>query len=368
MQGAARHNGLAGRTVFLTGATGEIGGELLRRFLDAGVRRVYCLVRANGTSPEARLGVRLGAPAELDSRVVPLLGDIATAGLGLGPEALDALTSETELIFHCAATTSFLKKAECWTINVGGVRNLLALLPRFARAPRLFYFGSPSASGDFRDTCVHESDYPRPGAAHLAEYSASKAAAEAILLEQGADHDVVVLRPSMVVPDSPVTPEILCGCIWPLQVMKECSALPVNPDAMVDFIPLSLVGEVTLAMASAELDHRCYHISAGREGATRWGDVTELLASAYRLDRPIVCATGDAWQALRAGLTRHEVTMMRSVACYFPFINQNVTYDNARLRAQLGAIDPARLDVRRYLPPLLDQVSLDAAIVRSRYD
>lgn len=367
MRGMGQHRGVEGRTVFLTGATGEIGGELLRRFLDAGVGRVYCLLRPDGASAGARLAYRLGA-TELDARVIPVPGDVAATGLGMGMEALAEVAAETELVFHCAATTSFLKSAECWAINLGGVRNLLAVLPGFARRPRIFYFGSPSASGDFRDCCVHESDYPREGAVHLAPYSASKAAAEALLVAEGGEHDIVVLRPSMVIPDAPVTREILCGCVWPLQVMKECSALPLNPQALVDFVPLSLVGEATLGLVGADLDYRCYHISAGPAGATRWSEMADVLAQAFDLPRPIACSVGEDWPDLRAGMTRHEVTMMRSVACYFPYINQNVTYDNARLAAQLGPLDPARLDVRTYLPDLLHQVSLDEAVERSAHD
>jgi hypothetical protein len=137
---------------------------------------------------------------------------------------------------------------------------------------------------------------------------------------------------------------------------------------MVDFIPLSLVGELTMRLVTAKLDHQCYHISAGRHGATRWGDVTDLLTRIYGLDQPIVCATGASWRNLRAGLTRREVLMMRSVACYFPFINQNVTYDNARLCTQLGELDAARFEISDYLPPLLHAVTLDEAVARSRYD
>lgn len=360
---------LRGATLFITGATGEIGGELLRRLLDAGAARVYCLVRAHDLAPEARLARRLGTEAGLDPRVVAVAGDVERDDFGLAPGDLALVLAETQIIFHCAAATSFLKSRECWAINVGGVKALLGLLPRFACAPDLFYFGSPSAAGDVRDQCLGEDEYPRSTGVHLAEYSASKAAAERLLAAHGTPSRIVVLRPSMVVPDTFVPPDILCGCLWPLLVMKECRALPVNPDALVDLVPLSLVGEATLALAAADLAHDCYHISAGPEGATRWGEVTRLLGEAFGLDPPMICTQeSEAWRGLRRGMTRHEVTMMRSVACYFPFINQNVTYDHRRLIAQCGPIDPARLAIAHYLPPLLKRVALEVAIARSRHD
>lgn len=360
---------LRGSTVFITGATGEIGGELLRRFLDAGATRVFCLVRSNAMPPEARLSRRLGTEGQLDPRVVPIEGNVERQDFGIAPGDLAMVLAETQLIFHCAASTSFLKSKECWSINVGGVKALLGLLPRFERGARLFYFGSPSASGDIRSQCLTEDQYPRSDAVYLAEYSASKAAAETLLATHGTGSSIVVLRPSMVVPDTYVPPDILCGCLWPLHVMKECSALPLDSDALVDLVPLSVVGEATAALAGAELEFDCYHISAGREGATRWGEVTRLLGETFGLGRPIICTLeGEAWTSLRRQMTRHEVAMMRSVACYFPFINQNITYDNRRLIDQCGPIDPARLMIQHYLPRLLKLVELDAAIERSQHD
>lgn len=365
-------NGIRGRTVFLTGATGEIGGELLRRLLGAGCARIYCLIRNAGTAaPLDRLRERAGqwgSSPEFADRLRPVVGDIALPGMGIAPADRDALRAETQIIFHCAATTSFLKKKECWETNVRGLRHLMELARACAHRPRFFYFGSSAAAGDRRDACIHENEYPTPGATHFVEYSASKAAAETILAEEGADLDIVVLRPSLVLPDVEVPQEILRECIWPLQIMKECRALPLNADARVDMVPLSFVGEFSLRIAASDIKHRCYHMSAGPEGATRWGDIMTVVAETFELGREISCVRGKAWEAIRPTLSRREIKYMRSVSSYFPFINQNVAFDNRRLVEAVGKPSAEALDFRRYLPGLLRKVSLEEAIEQSFYD
>ena len=44
--------------VFLTGATGFVGMEVLARYLERGSRPVTCLVRAESTRPRARGSTR----------------------------------------------------------------------------------------------------------------------------------------------------------------------------------------------------------------------------------------------------------------------------------------------------------------------
>lgn len=83
----------AGKTVFITGATGFIGSVLLQTFLAKlpEVRRIYCLYRSQ--------------PGEPDPRVVWIKGDIELPGWGLEPEVLERVCSEVQVIFHLAAYT-----------------------------------------------------------------------------------------------------------------------------------------------------------------------------------------------------------------------------------------------------------------------
>ena len=87
--------------VFLTGATGFLGMEVLARLLEAGDREVVALIRASDdAAAEDRLHGVLGAlyrdPWRHRDRVRALAGDVTSPGLGLDPVARTALAEEVE--------------------------------------------------------------------------------------------------------------------------------------------------------------------------------------------------------------------------------------------------------------------------------
>ncbi|HEX4327523.1 MAG TPA: SDR family oxidoreductase, partial [Burkholderiales bacterium] len=104
------------KVVFLTGATGVLGGRLLKDLLQSTSSRIYCLVR--GTDPihcEARVRSFLRVydkDGALDqaflARVVILQGDVTQDRLGLSKPAYAELQSRTDITIHAAANTSLL--------------------------------------------------------------------------------------------------------------------------------------------------------------------------------------------------------------------------------------------------------------------
>jgi len=92
-------------SVLLTGATGLIGGELLRVLLDTRYPNLTALVRAgNGTDPGGRVADRLKRSgcdwSEQDEGVQAVAGDLRFPGLGLDSVKAERLKSETEIIIH----------------------------------------------------------------------------------------------------------------------------------------------------------------------------------------------------------------------------------------------------------------------------
>jgi nucleoside-diphosphate-sugar epimerase len=84
--------------VFLTGATGFVGMELLARYLERTDRRVYALVRgADDHEVQARMQRTLlglfGPASPYADRVVAVRGDVTRPGLGV-PGGLDWLLEQ----------------------------------------------------------------------------------------------------------------------------------------------------------------------------------------------------------------------------------------------------------------------------------
>jgi dihydroflavonol-4-reductase len=121
---------MAGRDVFLTGATGFIGGRLVERLLARG-DRLRCLVR----TPAAAAG--------LEARGVKLIeGDITD------PVALERGLRDAELAYHLAALydVGIVEEAAMERVNVDGTQAFLRAIDHQA-TPLAVYVSTTAALG-----------------------------------------------------------------------------------------------------------------------------------------------------------------------------------------------------------------------------
>ncbi|MBI1998987.1 MAG: SDR family oxidoreductase [Parcubacteria group bacterium] len=109
--------------ILLTGATGALGGELLKRLILRG-ESVVCLSRARGEeTPRERIERTTGR----NEKVEVLSGDICEPWCGVSPEARAHFRGRVAKVIHCAASISFWDRAEAEATNIRGVENVLAL-------------------------------------------------------------------------------------------------------------------------------------------------------------------------------------------------------------------------------------------------
>lgn len=356
----------------MTGATGLIGGELLRQLIKNNVQKIYCLVRYDEQqTPIERLAEQIGtniSEAKFLKTVVPVIGDITKPGLGIDENFQLLIKAEVKHIFHCAATTYFLKTINSWETNVGSVVNVTDFVNQFQNEFTLYYFGSAACCGERPNETLLEDQYPTPEANHFVEYTRTKAAAEVLIAQRIDAKKLVIIRPSMVFPDQVYNISFVKEAVWPLLIMKECSALPCKEMAKVDIVPLSFVGEYTMKIAMNSRKYNVYHISAGNRESPTFREIMDLLKKVFLLKADIKCAVGEEWDNLRAIIPRREMILIRRLAVYYPFINQNLTYSNERLVAEFGLIDKDQLKIENYLSELLHLVSLEEALKQSEYE
>jgi nucleoside-diphosphate-sugar epimerase len=134
--------------IFLTGATGFLGQELLAQAaLDPHVEEVVCLVRpqvvhgrdghvrrVGATARGRQLLERLGLGAQA-ARFRFVAGDVERPGLGLAAAVCARLRRTVTHVVHCAASVSFdAPYADSFRANVMGTRNVLALSLGLQRA------------------------------------------------------------------------------------------------------------------------------------------------------------------------------------------------------------------------------------------
>jgi nucleoside-diphosphate-sugar epimerase len=164
--------------VFITGASGFIGGKLAERLLAAG-REVRVLARRD--LPEL---------AKLGARVVR--GDLHDAA------ALAAGCAGVETVFHVAGRVGVWgPAADFFRVNVEGTRQVLAAA-RAAGVPRFVYTSSPSVVFNGGDLAGEDESAPLCTGAPCA-YPTSKAAAERLVTAANSnDLATVSLRPHLV--------------------------------------------------------------------------------------------------------------------------------------------------------------------------
>ncbi|KAF8386524.1 hypothetical protein PRIPAC_75666 [Pristionchus pacificus] len=132
----------AGRSIFITGASGFVGKSVLFNQL----RRTF--------------------PQRL-RKVVVIEGDISEDDFGISEENLKRVLSETSVVFHCAATVRFddkLKKAA--DLNIRGVRRMVSLCQRMPKLDAFLHCSTAFANSDKPGSNITETLHPIDCDAH----------------------------------------------------------------------------------------------------------------------------------------------------------------------------------------------------------
>ena len=330
-------------TILMTGATGLIGGAVLRNLLakPGAVRRVYVLVR------DLRAwNARASSLPDRGHATVGITGDITLPGLGLDANVRAELARSVTMVIHAAADTSFSQTLECArAINTAGTANVLALaggmqaLRRFVQVSTAFVAGAVTGR-------IPERDNGTP-ASWVNAYEQSKHEAEQLVRDAGLEW--LILRPSTVVCDSPN------GGISQINAVHRALRLYYHGLASMipgdESSPVDVVHGAYVARAIADLAGRpdsageTYHLCAG-SGALPLG---ELLDTTYA-----IWAAAPAWK--RRSVVRPALT---DLATYRLFERSVEEVGDARLRQAVASL--SHFVPQLTLPKQFDTTRADAA-------
>jgi thioester reductase-like protein len=309
--------------VFLTGATGFVGREILSRFLDRDDRHVFALVRADNDDEAAG---RLPA----HDRLTAVAGDIETDGLGLADGSRERLSREVTTVVHCAASVSFdMPLDESRSVNVEGTRRVLDFARGCTRLERFSYVSTAYVAGEpgglFRE------DELAVGQQFRNPYERSKFEAELALRSEGADLPLQILRPSIVVGDSTTGRTSSFNVLYgPLKAFARGAvpAIPARRDAPVDIVPVDYVADRVHELATRGPDGT-FHLVAGRN-ATTVGRLLEMSSEQLGRSEPTVLPPRLYRRWVHPWL-RRKYRELRRMEVYFPYFAMRVRFDDRRL-------------------------------------
>ncbi len=181
-----------GRRIFVTGATGFLGQYFIKALAKEKAGEIFLLVRA---------GKGLGAAERLEELglnfpgVTALEGDITDPGIVKHASVLGSIDE----FWHIAGLTDFYesKRAQLELVNIGGVRNAIALAGA-VRAQHFYHISTAYVAGICEGPVPEDALLPNP--VFRNPYEETKYRGEALVRSSGLPWTVI--RPSILMGDS----------------------------------------------------------------------------------------------------------------------------------------------------------------------
>ncbi|UCE67236.1 MAG: SDR family oxidoreductase [Candidatus Zixiibacteriota bacterium] len=362
-------------TVFLTGATGFVGRNLIPRILrlDPNIKLVL-LIRGKTDHDVKRRFEELIESLRTDTdmeetadRITPIRGDITLKNLGILEPIYNKLAREVTHIIHAAANVNFqqtLEEARC--VNLGGTRNVI----KFADCARIngnlkrfAYVGTAYISGNRKGLIFeNELDYPRKFAN---AYERSKFETEKLLQHWKTMLPITIFRPSIIVGDSTTGITSAFNVIYsPLKFICRgfVRILPGSRKTALDVVPVDFVCDAIchIALKKDTSDGKIYHLTAGKKTHTTTGEIVRLSLDYinnkhhHKKIRKIRFIPPALFRLVRQFLGNSTKRILQAFAEYEPYMSIGRIFDNRNTLEALEGTNIAVPPFSQYYRSLLE--------------
>jgi nucleoside-diphosphate-sugar epimerase len=254
--------------LFLTGATGLVGGGLLRRLL--------------ATRPELRVVAlaRRPSPALAHPRVTVVAGDVTRAGCGIDAELRASITE----VIHCAADTRFsISLDDARAANAVGTANVLALARGCPRLEKFAHLSTVYVAG--RRTGRIPAAPADTDAGFSNVYQRSKHEAEQLVLEAMDQLPIAIYRLSTILGEAATGRVRRFNYVHKLLRLLPKNVLPLLPGdlaAPIDLIPFEWAIEALATLFETRFRAGGVHqVCAGPRASLTVGDLRDLTLRGY---------------------------------------------------------------------------------------
>jgi thioester reductase-like protein len=351
--------------IFLTGATGYIGGQVAANLLDTHGASLNLLVRGKDAQEAARrlwgaLQLHMDFPRfyeHLQTRIRLFAGDLTAPQFGLDRDAYDRLIHTTDSVIHCAASLNRKSEKSCLNVNLRGTLEVLQLARRSHYYHGLRRFSNVSTvavAGKRQNEVVTEDRAIEWDRSDYDPYARTKKFCEHMVRELLPDVPLTIFRPSIVLGDSHYAATTQFDMVKAFVFLAGLKALPFRPKDKIDIVNVDFVAEAIATLHQKEnAQHDIYHLSSGVESQT-FKEVTDALAAAQGKRGPVFVPFmerpfSQTVNALsnRKGPVGHGASLLK---VFMPYLVWNTVFDNTRVTSELGKM-PAPFS--KYCYPLL---------------
>jgi thioester reductase-like protein len=259
------------RVLLLTGATGFLGNELLRCYLESpSDTQIRVLVRGDGDQAQRKFaslvaGADEATRARFSQRVTPVWGDLQLPRLGMDDEDYRTLAAQVTRVVNSAAAIDFALPLDAVRgVNLGGTKHLVEFALACPNLQAFAHISTAHVAGK-RTGWIAEDELEH-AAGFVNSYEQSKYEAEEYLHAQMADLPIAIYRSTTLIGDART------GAVRQFNFFHNAvrflyhglfPALPGVPDGHLDFIPVDWAARAIQYLAEDNFHPgTTYHICA----------------------------------------------------------------------------------------------------------
>lgn len=362
------------KVIFLTGATGLVGRNLILRILKGDPEtKLILLVRGNSDSMvEQRIDEMLWAlTPEIDvnqarNRIQVIRGDITFNKLGLSEPLYHRLATEVTHIIHSAATVQFQLPWECARIvNCTGTRNVMAFAKcaqETGKVQRIAYISTAYVCGNRSGTIrENELDFRQQ---FSNTYEQTKFESEQFVRKLMQELPITIFRPSVIVGDSKTGKTTAFNVLyipWKLIYRGVLKVLPGSRYTPLDVVPVDFVSDAIyhIFLKTNQGIGKTYHLTSGKEKAVTAGEIVDLAVDYFNKITVNKKTLRIKFFPLRQGsmdklfLSNHVKRELKKMKVYEPYLCVYRTFDNTNTYFALRGTGITSPRFKKYYKTLL---------------
>jgi nucleoside-diphosphate-sugar epimerase len=348
--------------IFLTGATGFLGGRLIQNLAREG-HTLFVLARNIKKAEQLLLKT-----ADLKGDIHIIQGDITVPDLGMNKETQQELANKIDVFYHMAALVKFDLdlKEELFQINFSGTKYALEAAGKMG-VSHFYYVSTAYTLG--KDESAKEELHSLDRSFNN-PYEESKCKAEHLCMDFKKFFNVTILRPAIIIGDSKTgeadSKFTLYGLMRSLEVFKKrfqrkglgerVFHLLCEEGSTQNLVPVDYVADVLSDVLQKGRENNIYHITNSNPPLS--ADVFQIMRDKAGLDL-FKLASYD----YEPNLNEEELLLNNVVDVYKNYLNRNIAFDDSNTQELLITLDkkPLQMDeemIKRIIKGYRDNSSI----------